>query len=448
MSEKKTSRRDFMKTSAAIGMASIVAPYIIPSKVMGAPGRTGANDKITLGGIGVGNRGGALLSAFNRFEDVTIAAVADADMNRCREIGEVYGADAYQDYRQLLDRDDIDGVVIASPDHWHALHSIHAAQAGKDIYCEKSLTLTVREGRQMVKAARKYNRVFQTGSQQRSSSGFYRACMLIRNGYIGKIKKIVGVNYPGPWENALPGGAVPDGLDWDMWCGPAPLHPYHPEVKNNRGNPGWLSIRDFCGGEITGWGTHGIDQIQWALGMDEGGPVEIWTVGNPYKPWVAQRPDRTGRFYGSLDPVIHMKYPGDIHVEFSEMANPNGGALFIGEKGEIRVDRGTLELPDEGWYDIPLDNMETQLYTSANHQRNWIDCMRDRSRPVTDVEIGHRSATVCHLGNIARWISERTQQTGARLIWDPEQERFTNNDWGNFYLDRPSRKKYSMPDEI
>ncbi len=431
-----------------MGMTSLVAPVIIPSGVLAAPGRTGANETIHIGGIGVGSRGGGLLDTFSKFSDVKIAAVADADMNRCREIGKIYGADTYQDYRHLLDREDIDAVVIASPDHWHALHSIHAAQAGKDIYCEKALTLTIHEGRQIVKAARKYERVFQTGSQQRSSSDFFRACMLIRNGYIGPVKKVVGVNFPGPWENALPGTPVPNSLNWDMWCGPARMHPYHPEIKNNRGYPGWLSVRDFCGGEICGWGTHDIDQIQWALGMDERGPVEIWTVGNPYEPWIALRPDRTGRFYGARDPVIHMKYPGDIHVEFSEMKNPNGGALFIGEKGEIRVDRGTLDLPYKEWYNMPLDKMDIQLHTSDNHYRNWIDCIRDRSRPVADVEIGHRSVTACHLGNIARWISERTRQTGARLLWDPEQERFTNNEWGNFYLDRPRRKEYSLPDEI
>ena len=448
MVKKSINRRSFVKTTFTAGLAGFIVPSIIPSKVMGSPGRTGANDKIVLGAIGVGSRGNGLLNIFSKFGDVAIAGVADADMNRCKEIGKNFGAETYEDYRYLLDRDDIDGVIIASPDHWHALQTIHAAQAGKDIYCEKSLSLTIHEGRQMVKAARKYNRVVQTGSQQRSSSDFYRACMLIRNGYIGKVKKVVGVNFAGPWENALPGRPVPEGLNWDMWCGPARVHPYHPEVKTNRGYPGWLSIRDFCGGEICGWGTHDIDQIHWALGADEGGPVEIWTVGIPYKPWIATRPDRFGRFFGAQDPVILIKYPGDIYVEFSEMKDPNGGALFIGEKGEIRVDRGTLELSNEEWHEIPLDNMEVQLQTSDNHYRNWIDCMRDRSLPVADVEIGHRSATACHLGNIARWISQRTQQTGARLHWDPKQERFTNNDWGNFYLDRPRRKQYPLPENI
>lgn len=449
MKKESNSRRDFIKTGVSAGIAGIMFPAVLPSGIVAKKGRTAPGDRIVIGAIGVGSRGLSMLeSQFSQYEDVRIAAVADADMNRCRQVANQFGAEAYQDYRHLLDREDIDGVVIASTDHWHALHSIHAAQAGKDIYCEKSLSLTVREGRLMVEAARKYDRVFQTGSQQRSEAKFHRACMLIRNGYIGNIRKVVGVNFNGPWENALPGQKVPEGLDWDMWCGPVPVHPYHPELKNNRGFPGWLSIVDFCGGEITGWGTHDIDQIQWALGMDESGPVEIWTEGKPYRPWIAVRPDRTGRFFGATDPVIHMKYPGDIHVAFSEHTRPRGGALFIGDKGRIRVDRETLELSNEGWRDLPLEDMEVQLHTSKDHYRNWLDCMRDRSRPVADVEIGHRSATVCHLGNIARWITQRTQQTGEKLLWDAEQERFTNNDWGNFYLDRPRRKPYTLPDRI
>lgn len=447
MKKENNSRRNFIKTGVSATIAGIMSPMLLPSGTIAKKGRTAPSDRVVLGAIGVGSRGNSLLeNQFSGFEDVRIAAVADADMNRCREIGSRFGAQPYQDYRRLLEREDIDGVVIASTDHWHALHSIHAAQAGKDIYCEKSLSLTVREGRLMAQAARKYGRVFQTGSQQRSYPDFYRACMLIRNGYIGKVEKVIGVNYNGPWENALPGQRVPEGLDWDMWCGPVPVHPYHPEVKNNRGNPGWLSFVDFCGGEITGWGTHDIDQIQWALGADDGGPVEIWTEGKPYRPWIAIRPDRTGRFFGATDPVIHMKYPGDVHVEFSEYDRPRGGALFIGTEGRIRVHRETLELSNEEWRNLPLEGMKVQLHTSNDHYRNWIDCMKNRSRPVADVEIGHRSATVCHLGNIARWISQRTQQTGQRLLWDPKEERFTNNDWGNFYLDRPRREPYTLPE--
>lgn len=444
-----SSRRNFLKTGLTAGVAGMAAPYIIPSNVLAKPGqRVGANDRIILGGIGTGSRFGGLGRSFNQMDDVEFAAVADADLNRAqsraKELGE--SVEAYQDYRYVLDRSDVDAVIIASPDHWHAQHSIHAVLAGKDVYCEKALTLTVEEGRHMVKAVRHHRRVLQTGSQQRSQDRFYRAIMLIRNGYIGKVTKVIGVNYAGPWENALPGQPVPDGVDWDMWMGPVQPHPFNENVKTSRSNPGWLSIRDFCGGEICGWGAHGLDQIQWALDMDESGPMEVWVEGNPYKPWVATPESSYGRFFGAKDPVIHYRYPGDIHVELSEDANPNGGALFIGDKGQIRVDRGTLEVSDPAWLEIPYEDMPVQVEHSTNHNQNFLDCIRDRTRPIADVEIGHRSATVGHLGNIARWVSQITQTTGEVMKWDAQAERFTNNDWGNHLLSRPRRKGYELPD--
>lgn len=437
-----------MKKALAVGAGGLFAPYVLPSGIVAAPGRTAPSDRIVLAGIGVGSRGGQLLNQFNSYNDVVIAAVADPDMRRCRQVAHTHNAVAYEDYRHLLEREQIDGVVIASTDHWHAIHSIHAMQAGCDVFCEKSLTLTIHEGRVMAQAAEKYGKIVQTGSQQRSSGEFYRACMLIRNGYLGKIHRVVGVSWPGPWENAMPARRVPPDLNWDLWLGPAPLHPYHPEIKNNRGYPGWLSIKDFCGGEITGWGTHDIDQIHWALGADNSGPEQIWTEGKPYRPWIANRPDRSGRFFGAKDPIIHMRYPGNVHVEYSENRAPSGGARFYGEHGSLYVGRGFLELSNEEWREIPLDSMSVQLHTSSDHYYNFIDCMRDRTQPVTHVEIGHRSATACHLGNIARWISERTRQTGDRLHWDAQAERFTNNDWGNFYLDRPRRHPYQLPELV
>ena len=300
----------------------------------------------------------------------------------------------------------------------------------------------------MVQAVRKTSRVLQTGSQQRSDDRFYRAIMLIRNGYIGKVTRVVGVNYAGPWENALPGQPVPDGLDWDLWMGPVQPHPYNDNVRVSRSNPGWLSIRDFCGGEICGWGAHGLDQIQWALDMDESGPGEVWVEGNPYKPWVATPESGYGRFFGAKDPVIHYRYPGDIHVELSEDVNPNGGALFIGDAGQVRVDRGRLEVSDPTWLEIPYEEMNEQVARSENHNRNFLDCIRDRTRPIADVEIGHRSATVAHLGNIARWVSQLTQTTGTVMRWDAQAERFSDNDWGNHFLSRPRRKAYELPDIV
>ena len=433
----------------AAGVAGIAAPTIIPSKVLAVPGkRVGANDRIILGGIGTGSRFRGLGPSFARMDDAAYAAVADVDLNRAKESAARVGENVqvYQDYRRLLDRSDIDAVTVSSPDHWHALHSIHAAQAGKDVYCEKAMTLTVEEGRRMVQAVRRYQRVLQTGSQQRSQDRFYRAIMLIRNGYIGKVNHVIGVNYAGPWENALPGEPVPDGLNWDMWMGQVEPQPFNENVRTSRSKPGWLSIRDFCGGEICGWGAHGLDQIQWALGMDDSGPMEVWVEGEPYKPWMATPESQYGRFFGAKNAVIHYTYPGDIHVELSEDANPNGGALFIGDKGQVRVDRGRLEVSEPEWLKIPYEDMKVQVTRSENHNENFLNAIRTRTKPIADVEIGHRSATVAHLGNIARWVSERTQATGVKMQWDAKAERFTNDEWGNFYLGRPRRKGYELPD--
>ncbi len=454
---KKSSRRKFLKNSILAGTATIVAPTIIPSSVLAKPGiRVGANDKVILGAIGAGNRfggaspgAGSLGGSFARLAGVEFAALADADLNRAKaKAAEASGSvDAYQDYRYLLDRSDIDAVIVASPDHWHAKHSIDAAIAGKDVYCEKAMTLTVEEGRAMVNAVRKYRRVLQCGSQQRSWDTFYQACMLIRNGYFGKINHVIGVNYAGPWENALPAQPVPEGVNWDMWMGPVNPQPYNVNIKNSRSNPGWLSIKDFCGGEICGWGAHGLDQIQWALGMDESGPEEVWVEGTPYKPWIATAESGYGRFFGGKEAIMHYTYPGDIHVELSEDANPNGGALFIGDKGRIKFSRaGITEISDKSLLDLPLEDMKVQLTKSTNHSQNFIDSIKSREKPIADVEIGHRSATVGHLGNIARWVSEKTQEVDVKMKWDSQAERFTNNEWGNHFLSRPRRKGYELPD--
>jgi hypothetical protein len=179
--------------------------------------------------------------------------------------------------------------------------------------------------------------------------------------------------------------------------------------------------------------------------MDDAGPEKVWVEGNPYKPWMATPASEYGRFFGAKDPVIHYTYPGDIHVELSEDANPNGGALFIGTEGQVRVDRGRLEASVPEWLEIPYEDMAVQLPRSTNHNQNFLDSIRDRTKPICDVEIGHRSATVAHLGNIARWMSQRLQSTDFVLEWDSQAERFTNNDWGNHYLSRPQRKPYDLP---
>jgi predicted dehydrogenase len=446
----KTSRREFLKTTLGAG-AALAAPAIVPARVLGGRQRGPApSDRVIFGAIGTGSRSFSDTGALMRLGDVTFAAVADVDLARARRdaaadrLG-VAESSVYQDYRRLLDRRDIDAVVIASPDHWHALHAIHAAEAGKDVYVEKAMTLTVREGRAMVNAVRRHGRVLQVGSQQRSDARFHRACMLVRNGYIGTVTKVVGVNFAGAWESRLPAEPIPATLDWDMWMGPVDPKPFNENIRTSRSRPGWLSIKDFCGGEICGWGAHDLDQVQWALGMDESGPVEVWVEGQPFAPWIAVDASRVGRFFGPQETVIHMTYPGNIALELSEMAVPNGGALFIGDKGQVRIDRDRFEVSQPEWLTMPLDTMPVQLYTASNHYRNFVDCIKTRAKPVADVEIGHRSATVCHLGNIARWVSQQTQTVGEKLTWDSKREAFTNSALANSMLERPRRKGYELP---
>lgn len=442
----KMSRRNAIKFLAKTGAVGVAAFSIVPSRVLG--GEAAPSNKVIMAAIGTGSRGPANMGDLARFADVQFAAVCDVDLVRARQAGKRLGLDdksVYQDYRPMLERKDIDAVVISSPDHWHALHSIHAALAGKDVYVEKCMTLTVAEGRAMVKAIRGNKRVLQVGSQQRSSSNFHRACMLIRNGTIGKVTKVIGVNFAGPWECKLPAQPVPPTLDWDQWLGQAEAKPFNENIRVSRSRPGWLSIKDFCGGEICGWGAHDLDQVQWALGMDESGPIEVWVEGQPYKPWVAEDDSRAGRFFGAKETIIHMTYPGGVHVELSENANPNGGALFIGEKGQIRIDRGRFEVSEPGWKTLPLEGMPVQLYTARNHYRNFVDGIKERKKCVCDVETGHRSATVCHLGNIARWVSQQTQTVGTKLIWDPVKEEFKGHALANSMLDRPRRKGYELP---
>jgi predicted dehydrogenase len=441
----RQSRREFLKSTLAAGVAGF---SIVPSHVLGRAATAAPSNKVIMAAIGTGSRSPSDTGALAKFPDVQFAAVCDVDLARARQNAKRLGLDeksVYQDYRPLLERKDIDAVVIASPDHWHALHSIAAALAGKDVYVEKAMTLTVVEGRAMVQAIRKNNRVLQVGSQQRSSANFHRACMLIRNGYIGKVTKVIGVNYAGAWECKLPGQPVPQTLDWDKWMGQVEPKPFNENIRVSRSRPGWLSIKDFCGGEICGWGSHDLDQVQWALGMDESGPTEVWVEGQPYKPWVADENSKYGRFFGAKETIIHMMYPGGIHVELSEDAEPTGGALFIGVKGQIRIDRGRFEVSDPAWKTLPLESMPVQLYTARNHYRNFVDCIKERKKCVCDVETGHRSATVCHLGNIARWVSQQTQTVGTRLIWDPIKEQFKGNALANSMLDRPRRKGYELP---
>ena len=428
-------RRAMIGQSAALAAPAFALPYLIPAGVLAAPGKPGANDRIGVGYVGVGRRAQQLMKLP---AEAQMVAVSDIYRDRAEKVAAAHKCRAYTDYRKLLESKDIDAVVVATPDHWHALPSIHACQAGKDVYCEKPLTLTIVEGRRMVEAARKYERVVQTGSQQRSMAANRTACELIRNGRIGKIQRVIGFNYPSPWNCALRGGRAPAGLDWDTWCGPTELRPFNQDIFTPRASPGWISFRAYSGGEMTGWGAHGLDQVQWALGTDESGPLEIWTEGSQFDPPTYALPEsrRRGDTAGS-HPTVKFRYAGGIILELAN--GPHGGAVFIGEHGKITIDRGKCKVEPEELAHQPAKETDVRLYVSDHHLQNWIDCIKSRKRPVADVEIGHRTATVCHLGNIARW-------TGRRLHWDPKKELFRGDDAANALLQRPRRKPFQLPE--
>jgi predicted dehydrogenase len=294
---------------------------------------------------------------------------------------------------------------------------ILAAKARKDIYCEKPLSLTIAEARAMVKAVRKYDRVFQTGSMQRSSPEFRKACELVRNGRIGKVQQVlVDVGGPSKWCD-LPEEPMEPGLQWDLWLGPAPVRPYN-SVLSPRGVhkhfPNWRNYREYSGGMMTDWGAHHFDIAQWGLGMDHSGPVEIIPPEDP-----------------KAEKGLRYRYANGVEV----IHGGGGGVTFIGTDGQILVNRGRFKATPESIEDTPLGPNDLRLYASNDHLQDFLNCMRTRQRPICDVEIGCRSVTVCHLGNLAYWNHRR-------LTWDPAKERFIGDHEANKWLDRPDRRAY------
>ena len=421
--ERGLTRRHFLKGAAALAGA----PLVVTSSALGAE-RAAPSDRITMGLIGYGMMCRGHLGGMLGKPGVQVLAVCDCDRTRrldaCKKANERYGttngcAD-YNDFRDLLDRKDIDAVLMAPPDHWHAPIAIRAAESGKDIYCEKPMSLTIRDARAMVNAVRRYSRVFQTGSQQRSDKEFRFACEMVRSGRIGKVEKVI-VNVGGPSRECdLPAQPVPEGLDWNLWLGPAPSRPYHATIcPGNPYNmfPSWRSYRDYSGGGMTDWGAHHFDIAQWGLGMDDSGPVEI------------HPPD--GKEYKQLT----YKYANGVLMQHG--GGGRMGVNFYGTQGAVFVDRGKLETEPKDLKNTPTAPDEVHLYNSPGHHEDWLRCIRTRQKPLCDVEIGCRSVSVCHLGNIAYWLNRP-------LKWDPAKEVFLGDDEASRWLDRVRREPWVL----
>jgi len=436
---RRSSRRDFIKSTAAL---TISAPFILPSRVWSAEVKP--NNRLTLGFIGMGTQGKGLMGGFLRSADCQTLAVCDVDTTRrehAKKMVEDYyakqtesgykGCDVYNDFRELLGRKDIDAVVIATPDHWHALIAIAAAKAGKDIYCEKPLCESIHEARAMVNAVRKNKRVFQTGSMQRSSKEFRVACELVRNGVIGKIKSIdVSVGGPGiPCD--LPAEPDEPGLDWNMWLGPAPMRPYHSELSPrgvHKHFPNWRNYREYGGGMVTDWGAHHFDIAQWGMGMDESGPVEVFA------------PEKPDAKHG-----VRYLYANGVEVTHKD----GNGVWFYGSDGKINVNRGKFELwlgsEQKANSANQAEDMAAQylkpdairLYNSKDHKADWIAAIRSRKKPICDVEVGARTVSVCHLVNLAYYHN-------AHFKWDPKKEQFAGGTGDPKWLDVPHRSPWAI----
>jgi len=418
-------RREVLGRAGRLAAAATAGTYMLTSKALGAESRPAASERITLGFIGVGGMGfGHVKALLDGRKDVEILAVADVyEAHRQRAVQKIGpNCKGYNDYQELLARPDIDAVVVATPDHWHAMAAIHACQAGKDVYCEKPLSLTIREARAMVRAARANATVFQVGSQQRSMSQFRHACELVRNGRIGKLQWMRAAVGGGPTCDLEPAETPPPGLDWNRWLGPAPWADYTPRRC-------FFTFRwfyDYSGGMMTDWGAHQNDIAQWGNGTDHTGPIKT-------EPLLAEFPTM-GLYETATRFKVKHTYANGVVLYTDSDGCVNE---FHGTDGWINVDRERMVCSDPEIAKEPPGPGEVHLERSGDHCANWIECIRARRRPIADVEIGCRSATVCHLGTIAL-------RTGRTIEWDPQREEITNDPSLNRWLSRPYRSPWRI----
>ncbi|GDX40227.1 oxidoreductase [Armatimonadota bacterium] len=452
MRETLTRREVLQKATVAAGVIGF--PTVVPASALGRGGKVAPSNRITMGFIGTGNQGTNDLREFLHDERVQVIAICDLNRESPgywdgsvagrepakRLVEAVYaddkasgnykGCDTYTDFRELLARKDVDAVEVATPDHWHAIPVIEACKAGKDIYCQKPLALTISEGRAMSNAVKKYKRVFQTGSQQRSDSNFRRACELVRNGRIGKLHTV---------RCGLPGGRpdfgktgdrkkpepIPDGFDYNTWLGSTPEAPYTPA----RCHVNFRWIYAYSGGQVTDWGGHHPDCAQWGMGTEATGPIEIQNAKAEFPPdelW-----DTATEYH------FEALYESGVRLIISN--KERGGVTWEGDAGWVWANRGAHEASTKEILNSVIGENEIHLYESNNHYRNFIDCVISRKEPIAPVETAHRSITICHLGNIAMRLGRES------LKWDPEKERILGDTEASNMLKRSYRAPWKLP---
>lgn len=435
-------RRAFLRTATALAV-----PALVPATVLG---QNAPSNRIHLGIIGCGNQSTVDIPEWLKNDDCQIVTVCD--VNRAshgyrseeqflgrepqrdfvnRFYAQRAGVDTYRgcnacaDFRDVLSREDVDAVAIITPDHWHALQAIRAAEAGKDIYCQKPLGLTVRDGQEMIRAVRRHRRILQTGSQWRSEAGVRHACELVRNGHLGQLRRVetfVAENNfagPGPGWQPMP---VPEGFDYEGWLGPAPQAPYHRDRCFYR----FRFILDYSGGQTTNFGHHSNGMAQWALG-DDTVPVEYEDAGSEW-------PEPGDLFTTATNVSFRARYASGVELFCHTDARSNG-ARFEGSQGWLEIGTHyakTIKCSPASLKDFVIGPDDERLYVSDNHYRNFLDCVKSRKEPVEPVEAGHRTSMLCHLGNIAMRLK-------GKIRFDPKLERIPDNDEADGMLSRPLR---------
>ncbi len=436
---RRMTRRRFVQLTAAVA-----APVFVPGSVLGKDEAVAPSERITVGMIGSGSRGGQLTTPLVAMKDAQIVAACDPSRPKRealkgstekayaarRTAGSFKGCSDHNDFRDLLARTDIDAVVITAPENWHALCAIAAAKAGKDIYCEKAMTRTVAEGQALVKAVRQNRRVFQVGQQQRSDPIFALAAKMVRDGDLGKLRQIkVGVpgNRTGPPVNPQP---VPDGFDYDMWLGPAPMKPYQPERVVNMV---WMSTYDYSTGSQAGWGCHHVDIAQWGNGTDHTGPVEVESRGVFPTKGICDCP---------ISWHSEFLYANGVRLIFTSTNENAMGVRFEGSKGRIYVNRGRIDSGPASFKPVlaaklPAGYARGFRDGTPAHLRNFLDCVRSRKDPVATVEIGHRTNVICCMSDIATRLKRK-------LRWNPDKEQFIGDDEANKMLNRTMRAPWQI----